>query len=209
MKRLACMLALCALSACGFGGSSSSAPERYQLTAKPVQAVPCRGGPSLQLRLPNAAPGIDSARIVVMDRPNHLTLYQGVAWSVPAPRLVQQYLFDSFEPSGMFARVSTDLDVMPAEYELITDLRAFHVDLTGEPSVRIRLTVHLLRASDGKVLQSSTLQRSVPIRGANIDGIVAIFAEQMHSISQELQQTLARAIPTCVAYDLTLIRRPL
>lgn len=185
------------LAGCGFG--NSVAPDRYQLTPKPVAARACHGAPSIKFYTPNVAPGIDTARIVVMDRPNHLTVYRGVVWSATASRLVQHYLSDSIEQSGMFSTVSSDLDTLPADYEVESELREFHVDLTGEPSVRIRLSVTVTRADGQRIMKSVVLRRATPIGAAKMDGIVALFAEDMHHIAQELQQQLARTIPGCRA----------
>lgn len=188
--------ALC-LASCSLGGGRKAA-ERYSLVAHAVEAPVCRGNISIKFHTPNAAPGIDTWRIVVMDKPNHLTFYQGVAWSATAARQVQHFLADSFEQSGMFSTVSTDLDTVPADYDVEMELRAFHIDLTdGEPQVRIRLTANITRADGARVLKTLVLTRNAPTHGAKMEGIVAIFAEQMHSISQELQERLGKAIPGC------------
>lgn len=196
MKKLALILFLAALTACGIGGGKG-APERYHLTAKPIEAKQCRGNQSIKFHTPNPAPGIDSWRIVVMDKPNHLTVYQGVVWSATASRLVQNYIADSFEQSGMFQTVSTDYDMLPADYEVEIELREFHVDLTGEPSVRIRLTANVTRADGAHIVKSLKLARTAPIAGAKMQGIVEIFSEQMHNLTQEMQQKLSTAIPGC------------
>jgi len=198
MMRYIILLPLMFATACSIGGSGRTAPERYSLTATPLEGAACRGETSIKFHMPNAAPGIDSWRVVVMDRPNHLTHYQGVAWSATASRQVQHFLADSFGQSAMFATVSTDLDTVPADYEVESELREFHVDLTGrEPSVRIRLTANVIRADGEHILTTISLTRVAPIGGAKMEGIVAIFAEQMHSIAQELQQRLGSAIPAC------------
>ncbi len=192
-----CALLAVALTACGLGGNRK-APERYSLTAQAAEGSSCRAATSIKFHTPNAAPGIDSWHIVVMDSPNHITFYQGVAWSATAVRQVQNFLTDSFEQSGMFATVSTDLDTLPTDYEVETELREFHVDLTeAEPSVRIRLTANVTRADGTRILKSVTLTRVAPIGGANMQGIVAIFNEQMQSIAAALQTEIGNAIPGC------------
>lgn len=181
------------LAACGGG---RTAPDRYHLTPTVTEGAACRGDTSLKIHTPNAAPGIDNWRIVVMDGPNHLTYYRGVSWSAASPRMVQYFLADSLERSGRFSTVSGDMDTLPAIYELESDLREFHVDMNGEPRVRIRLVASLVRA-DGAILKSFTLKREAPIGAAKMEGIVAIFDEQMHSLADELQQRVAGAIPGC------------
>lgn len=195
MRILVSLVALAFLAGCG---SSRPAPEKYSLMAHAVDAPSCRSEPSIKFHTPNVAPGIDTARIVVMDKPNHLTFYQGVAWSTPAGRVVQHFLADSFEQSGMFSTVSTDLDTVPADYEVESDLRAFHIDQSqGEPRLRIRLTANVTQADGSHILKSIVLKRDVPVGKARMQEIVAIYAEQMHSIAQELQERLGQSIPGC------------
>lgn len=184
-----------ALASCGGG---KAAADKYSLIARSVEATACRGNVSIKFHTPNAAPGIDNARIAVLDRPNHLTFYQGVGWSTSTPRLVQHFLADAFEQSGMFASVSTDMDMVPADYEVESDLRAFHVDAAdGAPRVRIRLTATVSRADGARPVKTVRLNRDAPIDDAGIEEIVAIFAEQMQDAAQELQQQLAAGIAGC------------
>lgn len=187
------ILGLLVLAACG----GKPAPERYSLIASAPVGASCRSEVTVKFRTPNAAPGLDTSRIVVMDRPNHLTHYQGVAWGATTARQVQHFLADHLEQTGMVSAVSTDLDTLPADYEIDMELREFHVDLTGEPRVRVRLTATVTRADGARMMKRLILRREAPVGGANMEGIVAIFNEQMHSIAQELESRLGRTIPGC------------
>lgn len=177
----ACLL----LTACG----GSSAPERYTLTPQPLDMA-CHSAGSIKIFEPEPAPGLDSTRVVVIDRPNHRTHYQGVAWVAPSSQMVQNYLADSLEQSGMFTAVGTEADSLSADYELESKLRSFEVDLTGEPRIVIRLTATLIRGDGGYSLTTFRLNREMPIGGADMQGIVAMFNEQMHSMAQELAASL-------------------
>jgi cholesterol transport system auxiliary component len=186
-KEFAAIALLLLLTACGGG---SKAPERYTLTATPVTAG-CRSAASIKIYEPDAAPGLDSWRIVVIDKPNHMTRYKGIAWAANTTRLVQQYLADSLEQSGLFASVSSDADTLPATYQLESKLRAFQVDLTGgKPRVLVRLSATLTQ--DDVAVKTMNFTRQADASGADMQRIVAIFGEQMHSISQEMAAKLAK-----------------
>ncbi len=195
IRHLTAIAGLLLLTACVGGGNSAA--QRYSLTPQ-GSASSCTAGSSLKVLEPSPAPGLDTARMVVVDAPHHRTHYRGVGWTTTAPRLVQYYLADSLDRSGLFAHVMTDDSVIPSDYQLELELQEFQVDLTtGTPRVMIRLDATLLRSSNYQPLRTMPLQREVSAAGQDLQGIVAIFNEQMHSITQELFDRMGSAIPAC------------
>ena len=187
------MAALLLLAACGGG---HSAPERYTLNPEPVAGPSCPTA-SIKIVEPSVAPGLDSWRIAVRDRPHHITTYRGVAWSANASRMVQHALADMLSQAGMFQNVSTDLDTVASAYTLESTLDEFNTDLTGpEPVLRIRLTASLVRPG-GQGALTIPLEREAAINGLSMDAIVALFNTEMHSIGEELATNLGTAISAC------------
>lgn len=182
------------LTGCGLG---SSAPARYVLAPAEVQEVACKKGATLKINQPNPGPALESRRIVVMDRPNHLTFYKGVAWTESNARIVQDYLVDRVEQSGQFVNVSTDMDTVPAEYRLETDLRSFNVNLTQGQQVEVRLTAAVIREADGRLLKTIKLREVADASGRDMYGVVEVFNQTMDKVGARLQTQMHRAIPGC------------
>ena len=117
--------------------TSKPAPELYALTAEAPAVAPCRATTGIVVQEPIPAPGLDSTRIAVIDRPNHQTFYKDVRWNAPASVVVQHYLAESFERSGMFKEVLTDDTGADVPLMLESQLRAFAVDQSyGAPRVQ-------------------------------------------------------------------------
>lgn len=184
MKYIVAGLMLLTLSACGGG---RAAPQLYTITATTPVVKGCANGPSIKLFEPQVAPGLESPRIVVVDRPQHQTFYNGVRWNAPAGRMLQNALVDAFERSGMFSLVTTDDSGTRTDWLVETQLRDFQVDKSGvSPKVVVRLTASLIRANNRQVVMSLPLESSADVSGRNIEGIIDTFNSQMGLITQEM-----------------------
>lgn len=190
MKYTALALLLITLSACG----GSAAPEIYTLRATTPDVKTCTRGPGIKLYVPQTAPGLESARIVVIDRPRHQTFYNGVRWSAPVGLLVQNVMVDASERSGMFSLVTTDDSSSRTAWVLETQIRDFHVDLSdATPRAKIRLTVSFLRATGREPVLSLPLESTINVTGQGMEGVVAVFNDELNGlIEQALQQFRAR-----------------
>ena len=177
-------LALLMLTACG---GSRPAPELYTLQATPPAVEACRAGSTIKIVEPVAGAGLDSPRIAVMERGGKQTFYRGVRWNAATTRMLQLYLADTFEQSGMFATVLTDDSTSRARYLLETQLRDFHIDQSqGVPVVRIRLSANLVDAASRRPLLSVPLAAERGVSGQNMQGIVQVFNEEMAALSTDL-----------------------
>lgn len=184
MKRLATLGLLCALTACGGG---SPAPDLYGLQATDPGVESCARPTSIKLYEPVAGAGLDSPRISVLDAGGKQTFYQGVRWNAPTSRLVQLYLADTFERSGMFSSVLTDDSSSRATWLLETQLRAFHVDQSqGAPRIVIRLSASLVNAATRTPGRTIALRAERDVTGMNMAGIARGFDEEMAALSTDL-----------------------
>lgn len=186
MKYTALVLLLVTLSACG----GSAAPETYTLRAQTPEVKACTRGTSIKLYAPQTAPGLETARIVVIDRPQHQTFYSGVRWSAPVGLLVQGVMVDAFERSGVFSLVTTDDSSSRTAWVLETQLRDFHVDQSaGTAKAKIRLTVSLLRSAGREPMLSLPLESSVDVTGRSMEAVAGVFNDELNGlIQQALQQ---------------------
>lgn len=185
---LACILGL---AACGGG---RAAPQRYGLNAEPLPLA-CHSGASIKLYEPNAAPGLDSYRITVIDRPLHHTHYQGVAWNASAPRMVLAFLADMFEQSGMFTAVATDDDSIKTPWIVETRLHALQVEQNNATLTAVtELTATLLRSSDRRPVRSLRLARRSDVSGRDMAAIIGVFNRQLGAIGEEMLREFSASL---------------
>ncbi len=181
------------LAACG--GGSRSAPQLYALQPGEIHAPSCRAPHAgIKIYEPNAAPGLESFRVMVIDRPNHQTQYRGVGWNTTLPRAVQAFFTEAFETSGMFRYVSTDSDSIKAPWILETRLRGLHVDQStgGRSEAVVQLTFTLMRAGERTPVMTVPLTRRDDVSGLNMDGIVGVFNRQLGDMASEVLQKMRR-----------------
>lgn len=192
MKPSLLALAACfMLTACG--GGSRSAPQLYALQPGDIHAPSCRAHTGIKIYEPNAAPGLESFRILVIDRPNHQTQYRGVGWNSTLPRAVQAFFTEAFETSGMFRYVSTDSDSIKAPWILETRLRGLHVDQSaGSAQAVSQITFTLMRAGERMPVMTLPLTRRDDVAGQNMDGIVNTFNRQLGDMASEVLQEMRR-----------------
>lgn len=186
------LLSLLILAACG---GNSTSPQLYTLKPNAVQTHACKAGSTIRIYEAQAAPGLDTPRIVVVDSPQHQTFYNGVRWTAPAGRLIQNYLIDSFEQSGMFATVTSDDSTTRSQWLLETQLRAFHVDQSsGSPRTVVRMTLSFADASTKRVVMTLPLTSHEEVAGKPIEAIIASFERQMAQLSAQALERFRKRV---------------
>jgi cholesterol transport system auxiliary component len=177
-------LALAALGLPGCGAisalSSASAPlDAYALTPLPGDGGGSGGSRHIVVELPTASGAIATDRILV--KPNRLqaAYLPAARWVEPTPVLVQTLLVQSLQSSGAFRLVGrTSLGLLP-DTTLLTEIRAFQAE-PGPPegpsyTVRIALTLTLVRESDGAVVATRAFDARAPVASVEPLAIAAAF----------------------------------
>lgn len=170
----AVLLLLVCLAGCSLAGKKSGT-QIYTLQAE-IERSNCRKPASLRVVAPRVAPGLDTARIAVLDGPNHLTYYNSVAWADNLPEVLQRYWLDAFNQWGGFGSVGSDMDTTYSDFMLFTDIYEFQLSTQGEPpSVRLRMTARLVNSKTNKVLVNIPVEESVAVETVHMDNIVRAF----------------------------------
>lgn len=177
------------LSACGAG--SKPAPKLYGLRAAQPEIAACKSGSSIKIYEPVVSPHLDSQRIVVLDRGNKQTFYRGVRWTAPTGRMVQLYLADTFERSGIFKTVLTDDSASKTKWILESQLRDFAIDQSlGEAELNIRLTAVLVNAETRQPVLTVPLEARRPLGNRPLAGMIEEFNSAMAELSNDLLKAL-------------------
>ncbi len=192
MKKLIPVAMLLTLAACGGG---QKAPDIYTLAPHTAEGLSCSKGSSIKIYEPSVAPGLDNPRIAVRNTPTQLTFYKGVRWNAQAGRVVQHFLADSFERSGMFSTVTTDEASNRTRWILETQLRDLVVDQSqGGRIAHVRLTATVIDSVTRNTVLTLPLESQEDVTGMKLAGIVESFSRQLGSMSHEIQSELRRRV---------------
>ncbi|MCE3004903.1 MAG: ABC-type transport auxiliary lipoprotein family protein [Xanthomonadaceae bacterium] len=175
-----------ALSACAALFDTRETLAIWRIDAVP--AAPAGDPVAWQLAVdePTAAEPLDGARIVLAPGGGEFGVYRGARWGERAPRLLQDLLLRSLADSGRIAGLGRGTDGVRADYRLLVDLRAFHVEADAGQA-RIALSARLLRWPDGSVVAAQAFEAEAPVARGGIPAVVAAF----ESASAELVPALA------------------
>ncbi|MBD5804232.1 hypothetical protein AZOA_36750 [Azoarcus sp. Aa7] len=163
--------------------------DTYLLPGAP-ECTPTAGAPlAVSLRVAKPASGVHLAgqRIVVMPQNNQVSVYQGASWSEPAPVLVRDRLIDALRADGRIAALSSDEARLQADYEIVSDLRAFQSEYRGGvPEAVVRLDARLVEREGRRILASRTFEAGARASAAHVPAVVNAFGEASTRLASEL-----------------------
>ncbi|HET7210250.1 MAG TPA: ABC-type transport auxiliary lipoprotein family protein, partial [Methyloceanibacter sp.] len=115
---------------------------------------------------------------------DQVSYYKDVAWSDRLPRLVQARIIETFQNSGSVKAVSSGT----GQYALVTDLRAFQIDVTsGKAYAEIEIFAKLVNTGSGKVVATKGFSARVP---ATTDSPRDAIAALNQAFTEVLQDTM-------------------
>jgi len=194
---------LATLTLCGCGSlleSGLPADQAYVLRPPAREATtPANTSPagSVLLQRPQAGPGLDSDRIVLLRSDSRFDFYAASRWAAPAPDMVGSFIVDGLRASGAFAAVFDDSSPYAPNYNLRCTLRRFESDYTkagGAPTVFVALDCTLGRHRDRELLASFTAQGSAVARADRLGDVVAAFDAATTAAVSELEKQAAAAV---------------
>lgn len=185
LSALLLALALGGCSTLGLGASVKpdaiydiAAPTAFDGSAK-------RSAAQLLVPLPSANDALSTSRIAVRAKGGSISYLPGVSWSDQLPPLVQTVAVRAFENSGRVRAVGTPGQSLAIDDQVIIDIRAFELDVTGSPAAHVAFGVKLLDERTGKVKASQVFDVSRPSASDRPkDAIVAIDQAASAALSQ-------------------------
>jgi cholesterol transport system auxiliary component len=171
------------LVGCALAGGGRP-PSTYDLVAPRSFASAPRPAPwQLVVYEPTAVHALETNRLMVRPRADQVSYYKDVAWSDRLPRLVQARIIETFQNSGAVKAVSAST----GQYALVTDLRAFQIDVTsGKAYAEIEIFAKLINAGSGKVIATKGFSARVP---APSDSPADAIAALNQAFTEVLQDT--------------------
>jgi phospholipid/cholesterol/gamma-HCH transport system substrate-binding protein len=174
------------------GGAGKGRLAMFDLTS-PSIVLPPDKIPTAQLIVgePTAFSVLDSDRIQSISETGAYTAFADAQWGDLLPKLVQTSLARSLEDAGLSASVSRPVDGFAGDFQLVVDIRKFHLALNqvGE----VELGAKLLDGK-GRILASRVLQNTAPAEGVTGPAVAAALKHAFAGIATELATWIASAM---------------
>lgn len=205
MSRLAILkpLALAALlvtAGCSslIPGADRQPPRLYEPSPKTTFATDL---PTIRHQLivetPQAAAGLNTAKIAVKEKRHTLDYYARVEWTDVAPRLVQTLVLKSFENTRKVLAVGREGSGLRADYIIKIDLRNFQSELfdgTGIPETNVEFIAKLVRMPDREIVADFAYQRKWKAASKDLDDVIDAFNESLGGVMKRIVEWAIREI---------------
>ncbi len=169
-------------------GSSDPAPL-YVLTPKSTypKDLP-RADWQLTVELPVAQAGLNVARIALRRSPTSLEYYAKANWIDAAPTMIQTLLVESFDNSNKIVSVGRQSVSLRPDYVLITDLREFQAEYSGDgpPEIRVRLNAKLIKMPERVIIGTTTIERAARARLTDLESVIAAFDTALGGVLKQV-----------------------
>lgn len=145
---------------------------------------------SLLLNRPEAGGQLAGQRILVIPEANRVSVYGGASWHEPIPLLLRNRLLAALRADRRIAALATDDMHVRTDFELASDLTAFHSEYVQgrtAPEAVIRLDVRLVDSVNRRIIAS----RLFEARGQAVDTRVPEVVKAFGAATDQLVDAVA------------------
>ncbi len=197
---LASFLALPLLPACAaLNIAAREPPQLYALTPKTTfdADLPDLDRARLQIEVPTAAAGLNTARIALRPTPTTLQYFAGATWIEVLPMMVQTLLIESFESTGSVEPEASAAIGVRSDWALRLYVREFQAEYLTKgapPLVRVRLQPRLLRLPRRTEAGQLDIEATHLAASTALDDIVIAMDEALGTAMRDTVEWTLRSI---------------
>ena len=187
------------------GGTSQSQAHLFDLVAANKLPSPPQPAPSWLLVVPEPTTlmGFNTDKILLQPASGESTDLPNAKWSDNLPVLFQDKVIQSFENAGYAKLISRTREGITGDYQLLIDIRSFHVSTATEPAVADIAFVAKVLDKDGKIVGAHDFQATAPAKGSDARAYVAALDEAFAKLQSDLlvwtTETISSAPPAPAA----------
>ena len=187
------------------GGTSQSQAHLFDLVAANKLPSPPQQAPSWLLVVPEPTTlmGFNTDKILLQPASGESTDLPNAKWSDNLPVLFQDKVIQSFENAGYAKLISRTREGITGDYQLLIDIRSFHVSTATEPAVADIAFVAKVLDKDGKIVGAHDFQATAPAKGSDARAYVAALDEAFAKLQSDLlvwtTETISSAPPAPAA----------
>jgi cholesterol transport system auxiliary component len=202
------LLGLLLLSGCsGLFHSTTPPAQTYYLRAPSAStaalpaaatavATPAGASVSLRVEQPVAGPGLDTARILLVQADHRMNFYAASRWPAPAPQLIGALAIETLRASGTWSSVQDATSAFPAQYLLQITVRRFDADYSGGalPEAHVVFDCTLGRREGREVIASFVVQGTAGAAADRMGDVVTAFEQATGAALTSLSQQAGEAV---------------
>jgi phospholipid/cholesterol/gamma-HCH transport system substrate-binding protein len=169
------------------GGTSQAEIPIYDLVAATALPPGPAEAPSWLLVVPEPTTlmGFNTDKILLQPAEGESVPVPNARWGDNLPVLFQEKVIQSFENAGYSRSVSRTRDGVTGDYQLLLDIRLFHISTASDPTAEIDFVAKILD-KDGKIINASTFQGNTPVKGTDAQAYVGALDEVFAKLMGEL-----------------------
>ena len=182
------------------GGASPADMPVYDLVAATEFPSKPEETPSWLLIVPEPSTlmSFNTDKILLQPEAGESVPLANARWGDNLPILLQAKVIQSFENAGYAKSVSRTRDGVTGDYQLLIDIRRFHISTTPEAVADIDFVAKLTN-KDGKIIGANTFQATAPAKGSDaqtyVGAIDVAFAKLMTDLVGWTTTTLTSEPP--------------
>ena len=193
LRKAQLMLLALTLSGCAALSSLTDATtplQAYDLRSpSDLPAVQGRLQRDLVIETPTAGGALDTDRIMIRPGPLQAQYLPAARWTDSAPVMVQNLMLRAFEDSNALRYVGRRPLGGSGDFALVSELTDFQAEF-GPDAVsvitRVRLTLHVVRETDARIIGSRTIQTSATAASTDTLDVVESFNTATSDALREL-----------------------
>ncbi len=182
------------------GGTSPSEMPTFDLVAATGFPSPPAETPSWLLVVPEPSTlmGFNTDKILLQPASGESVPLANARWGDNLPVLLQAKIIQSFENAGYAKEVSRTREGVTGNFQLLIDIRRFHISTAGAPKADIDFVAKLLD-QDGKILAAREFEATAPASASDAKAYVTAFNDALAKLLTDLVDwsttTIAAAPP--------------
>ena len=183
------------------GGATPAQVPLFNLVAANNLPAPPQEAPSWLLVVPEPSTlmGFNTDKILLEPASGESTDLPNAKWSDNLPVLFQDKVIQSFENAGYARSISRTREGVTGDYQLLVDIRRFHVSTAAEPATADVAFVAKVLDKDGKIIGAREFQATAPATGSDAKTYVAALDDAFAKLLSELvvwsTETISSAPP--------------
>jgi cholesterol transport system auxiliary component len=190
---------ICAVVAVSVGGCSAltggGAPPTYDLTAPNAAQSKSRAHHGqLVVSEPTALSVLDTDKILVRSAGDQIAHMASAQWSDRLPRLLQSRIVQAFENANRLTAVGTPSDRLTADFQLVTDVRAFELSVVSAPVAQVEIAAKVVSDRGGKVVAARVFRASIPATSTAAPDAALALDEAFHRVATEMVEWASRLV---------------
>jgi phospholipid/cholesterol/gamma-HCH transport system substrate-binding protein len=169
------------------GGTSQAETPIYDLVAATTLPPQPEHTPSWLLVVPEPTTlmGFNTDKILLQPAEGESVPLTNARWGDNLPVLFQEKVIQSFENAGYARSISQTREGVSGDYQLIIDIRRFHIATASEPAAEIEFVAKILD-KEGKFINATTFQTTAPAKASEPQAYVDAIDEAFGKLQSEL-----------------------